>query len=253
MAQQGNKGYLFEPMDGPAKLPPKPDVALALLQSATSVYVHLDPRGPEVRVPAWFKKQPQLVLQVGMNMAVAIPDLDVGKTALSCTLSFNRRPEFCHIPWEAVYGLVGDDGRGMIWPDSIPPEVASARDSKTKESRPVRGHLRLAHSDRAASGDAGVDDVGAGDAGAAEGAEGTAKDGAEDGVVSGDDVESAAVDVVPPGVSAPQPRAGGEAETQLSGNSNAAPRPVSPSVEPQGAESRGSRPSKLPPYLRVVK
>jgi hypothetical protein len=85
-------------MDGPAQLPPKPDVALALLQSAMSVYVHLDPRGSDVLVPAWFKKQPQLVLQVGMNMAVPIPDLDVGKAALSCTLSFNRRPEFCRIP-----------------------------------------------------------------------------------------------------------------------------------------------------------
>jgi hypothetical protein len=244
-------------MDGPAQLPPKPDVALALLQTAKSVFVHLDPRGPDVRVPAWFKKQPQLVLQVGMNMEVAIPDLDVGKTALSCTLSFNRRPEFCHIPWEAVYGLVGDDGRGMIWPDSIPPEVASARDSNTKESKPTRGHLRLAHSDRAAaSGNADV----------------------EGGAIGEEPVEGAAVDVVPPGVSVPPPLAPSEADTRLSGNSNAAPRSLpgvepaasvlpasqpetsslssgeqAPSEAPSGGSSRGSRPSKLPPYLRVVK
>ncbi|OQX67923.1 MAG: hypothetical protein B6A08_12695 [Sorangiineae bacterium NIC37A_2] len=137
-------------MEGPAQLPPKPDVALLLLQSQSSVYVHLDPRGPDVFVPAWFKNQPQLVLQVGMNMAVPIPDLNVGQTALSCTLSFNRRPEFCKIPWDAVYGLVGEDGRGMIWPDSIPPEVASAAkaaEAKSKESKRPKGHLRLAHSE----------------------------------------------------------------------------------------------------------
>jgi hypothetical protein len=235
-------------MDGPAQLPPKPDVARHLLQSAMSVYVHLDPRGPEVRVPAWFKKQPQLVLQVGMNMAVPIPDLDIGETALSCTLSFNRRPEFCRIPWDAVYGLIVDDGRGMIWPDSIPPEVTNARDSAGKESKPARGHLRLAHSERAP----------------------TEVSRAEGGDTDEVDLESAAVDVVPPGVEVPEPRPAASREERLSGNSNAAPRSLSPAVPPQSgspaedpaaspsevapdAASRGSRPSKLPPYLRVVK
>lgn len=112
-------------------LPPKPEVALALLQSAASVYVHLDPRPLGVRVPVHFKKQPQLVLQIGLNMAVPIVDLDVGQEALSCTLSFNRRPEFCRIPWSAVFGLVDPEGRGMLWPDSIPPEVASASEGRS--------------------------------------------------------------------------------------------------------------------------
>ena len=49
------------------RLPPKKDVALALLEQAT-VLVHLDPRGEQVQVPAWFKRQPQLVLQIGLNM-----------------------------------------------------------------------------------------------------------------------------------------------------------------------------------------
>ena len=57
-------------------LPPKKDVALALLQGP-SLFIHLDPRKTEVVVPVYFKKQHQLVLQVGMNMAIAIPDLKV--------------------------------------------------------------------------------------------------------------------------------------------------------------------------------
>ncbi len=121
-------------------LPPKPEVALALLQTASSVYVHLDPRSETVHVPPWFKNQPQLVLQIGLNMAVPIPDLDVGRDSISCTLSFNRRPEFCRIPWEAIYGLVGEDGRGMIWPESVPPEVASAAGGRANK----KPHLRLA-------------------------------------------------------------------------------------------------------------
>jgi len=130
-------------MSESSELPPKTEVALALLQTAMSVYVHLDPRPREVRVPASFKKQAQLVLQVGLNMAVPIPDLDVGTEALTCTLSFNRKPEYCWIPWSAIYGLVGDDGRGMIWPDSVPPEVAAAAEGRPSSAKVENKRPRL--------------------------------------------------------------------------------------------------------------
>ncbi len=103
--------------------PPKKEVALALLERG-SVHVHLDPRAAGVVVPAWFKRQPQLVLQVGLNMPVPIPDLRVDEDGMSCTLSFNRSPFFCIVPWSSVYAMVGDDGRGMVWPQDVPPEVA---------------------------------------------------------------------------------------------------------------------------------
>ena len=104
-------------------LPPKKEVALALLERS-SVHVHLDPRAAGVMVPAWFKKQPQLVLQIGLNMPVPIPDLRLDEVGLSCTLSFNRSPFHCVIPWPSVYAMVGDDGRGMVWPDDVPSEIA---------------------------------------------------------------------------------------------------------------------------------
>ncbi len=121
----------------PSLLPPKKDVALALLERA-SVFVHLDPRDDEVLVPAWFKRQPQLVLQVGLNMAVRIPDLEVGDDAVSCTLSFTRSPHYCYVPWKAVYALVGEDGRGMVWPEDIPPEVAAQTQSITQRRPSLR-------------------------------------------------------------------------------------------------------------------
>lgn len=105
-------------------LPPKKDVALALLERA-SVFVHLDPRADDVSVPPWLKRQPQLVLQIGLNLAVNIPDLSVEDEGVSCTLSFSRRPHLCRVPWNAVYALVGEDGRGMVWPSDIPAEVAA--------------------------------------------------------------------------------------------------------------------------------
>ncbi len=104
-------------------LPPKKDVALALLERS-SVHVHLDPRGAGVVVPPWFKRQPQLVLQIGLNMPVPIPDLRLDEEGLACTLSFNRSPFYCVVPWLSVFAMVGDDGRGMVWPDEVPPEIA---------------------------------------------------------------------------------------------------------------------------------
>jgi len=105
-------------------LPPKKQTALDLLEKS-SVFVHLDPRAKDVVVPSQFQGQGQLVLQVGLNMAVNIPDLDVNDDGIGCTLSFNRVPQWCFVPWHAVYALVGDDGRGMIWPDDVPPELAA--------------------------------------------------------------------------------------------------------------------------------
>jgi stringent starvation protein B len=115
-------------------LPKKKDVALALLEQA-SVFVHLDPRTDKVAVPAWLKRQPQLVLQIGLNMAIPIPDLEVDEAGLSCTLSFNRSPHHCQIPWGAVFALVGDNGRGMVWPDDVPPEVAAEAEKQAKAAQ----------------------------------------------------------------------------------------------------------------------
>lgn len=146
----------------PPQLPPKQEVALALLQTASSVYVHLDPRPGDVLVPAWFKKQPQLVLQIGLNMAVQIPDLDVSDEGISCTLSFNRTPTFCKIPYGAIFGLVGEDGRGMIWPESVPKEVAASAPGRAPAA-PVekqrRAKLRVAKGTQTPSADGAAKEV----------------------------------------------------------------------------------------------
>ena len=113
---------------------------MALLQGP-SVFIHLDPRKPEVVVPPYFKKQPQLVLQVGLNMAIPIPDLKVDDEGVTCTLSFNRRPFWCRLPWTAIYALVGEaldgeDMKGMLWPDDVPAEIAAQREGKGQQAGP---------------------------------------------------------------------------------------------------------------------
>lgn len=233
----------------PRDLPPKREVAMVLLQSANSVYVHLDPRVAEVLVPTWFKKQPQLVLQVGLNMAVPIVDLDVGEEALSCTLSFNRSPHYCFIPWDAVYALVDPDGRGMVWPDSVPPEVARAsgagRGSDGSRKPPAAGgknarpRLRLAQdpSEQSAAADS--------EESAAASAEKAAP---------GDGDRDRMTDPAPSAAPVIQEAVAPQAETP--GGSSGA----EPSSEPEGATQSepgepgaGDAGKRRPPYLRLVK
>jgi hypothetical protein len=126
----------------PTRLPRKKDVALELLEHAT-VFVHLDPRAEAVRVPPWFKRQPQLVLQIGLNMAVPIPDLEVDDEGLSCTLSFNRSPFLCVIPWSSVFALVDDRRQGMVWPDDVPPELNQQAQQQAKQAQ-ARAELKVA-------------------------------------------------------------------------------------------------------------
>ncbi len=104
-------------------LPPKLDVARYLLAQG-SLFVHLDPRNEAVRVPDWYRTEPQLVLQIGFDMPVPIPDLQVDDDGIYGTLSFNRSPYTCVVQWDAVFALAGDDGRGMVWPDSMPREIS---------------------------------------------------------------------------------------------------------------------------------
>jgi stringent starvation protein B len=123
-------------------LPPKKEVALALLERSR-VHVHLDPRKDGVTVPVGFRKQAQLVLEIGLNMPVPIPDLRLDDEGMTCTLSFSRTPFYCAVPWTSVFAMVGDDGRGMVWPEDVPAEI------QAQEARPVESQPHLASKPRA--------------------------------------------------------------------------------------------------------
>src|ERR1700754_2160180 len=107
--------------DGP--LPYKRDVANQLLRKG-SLFIHLDPRVADVVVPPWLRHQAQLVLQVGLDMPIPIPDLRVDADGIFGTLSFSRTPFACNVPWNAIFALVGDNDRGMVWDEDFPEEVA---------------------------------------------------------------------------------------------------------------------------------
>lgn len=103
-------------------LPPKLEVARALLLRG-NLFLHLAPKHPDVRVPEHLRGMMQLVLEVGLDMAVPIPDLHLSDEGFSGTLSFSRTPFFVRVPWDAVFALRGDDGYMMFWPDSMPADL----------------------------------------------------------------------------------------------------------------------------------
>ncbi len=114
-------------------LPSKKEVLLGLLEKA-SVLIHLDARRDDVKVPQHLKGNPQLILQLGLNLAVAIPDLDVSDTGVSCTLSFARTPFYCVLPFPAIFAMVAEDGgRAMVWPEDVPAEVARAAEAEARK------------------------------------------------------------------------------------------------------------------------
>jgi hypothetical protein len=76
-----------------------------------------------------------LVLQVGLDMPIPIPDLRVDEAGIFGTLSFSRTPFACNVPWNAVFALVGDEGRGMVWPESMPAEIVAEVERETQRAK----------------------------------------------------------------------------------------------------------------------
>lgn len=102
-----------------------------------SVFVHIDPRSPGVIVPDRLKLQPQVVLQVGFDMPVPIPDLHADVEAIVATLSFKGVPFTCKVPWSAVFALVGEDAKGQVWQEEMPAVIRAEmlREESTRASR----------------------------------------------------------------------------------------------------------------------
>jgi stringent starvation protein B len=238
-------------------LPPKKEVALALLERS-NVDVYLDPRAEGVVVPPQFRKEPRLILKIGLNMPVPIPDLRLDDESMSCTLSFNRTKFFCVVPWLSVFAMVGDDGRGMVWPDDVPQELAVRAESQRPSGAPVREELAPVPSSGRGSGKGksriqpdGSAESSAASAGPKSKRPRKKKDEAP--------ARPVLVAVPPPEKSSPRVeklddrREANASASTTAGTSERPPERVSPPPR-VSATPAGPRPKReLPPYLRVVK
>jgi hypothetical protein len=131
----------------------EPDKRLVLekLLEEGPVLVHLDPRRAGVDVPPVHRDGPRLVLRFGHGLTPPILDLVIDAAGVVGTLMFHGQPYRCHVPWPAVFAIVGEDSRGLVWPPEVPAEVAHEYRKGPEPSppgppdapKPKRGHLKL--------------------------------------------------------------------------------------------------------------
>jgi stringent starvation protein B len=87
------------------------------------VMVTLDARRPGVTVPTHFAEESQLNLDFSERFGLA--DFVYDERGVRASLSFNRQPFFCDVPWSSVYSLFShaEDGERLTWPRSLPSEI----------------------------------------------------------------------------------------------------------------------------------
>ena len=129
-----------------ARVPGKKEVLLAFLERGVAM-VHLDARRPGVQVPAQFREDAHL--RLNLSYRYRIPDFEVGDEQVRATLSFGGRPFFCVLPWEAVFGITSQaNGDGQVWPEDLPVEVMSSAPGQPQPApAPRRPALAAVESD----------------------------------------------------------------------------------------------------------
>lgn len=211
------------------KPPPKRDVMLALLEQAESVFVNFDPRRDGVVVPPHLKRQPRVVLQYGLNMRIPIPDLDVGEEGIGATLSFDRMPTWTFVPWSAVFAIISQDQRGMLWEADLPREIEAEHKKATSPGEGKKSAQPPSVQDRQKGGRKS----------------GGGKRPALRAVDGGGESKSTAPESKQPAPAEPIPASEPPRET---------PRPARESDEiVELPEPEPKKKREIPPYLRVVK
>lgn len=70
------------------------------------VLVMVDGFNPQVQVPADFlDDEGRIVLQLGYDLAIPMVNFFDDVVGFSVVLSFNRMPELCVVPWDAIIGI----------------------------------------------------------------------------------------------------------------------------------------------------
>lgn len=108
------------------------------------VFVHLDGRRSDVVLPPKLKTEWNVVLQISTSIPTMTRGLVIDADGVRCTLSFNRLPFHCVIPWAAVFGMISADGGIVTYAESMPAEFDGARGAAQPRPTPrAKPALRL--------------------------------------------------------------------------------------------------------------
>jgi len=114
----------------------KEAVVLQLLEEG-DITLCLDARHEGVEVPRQHNQNPSLQLILNLNFPHPI---HVSEDGISANLSFGGRRHTCYIPMAALWAVFNPQSmKGMMWPDSMPPEVqATLAAEREKSERPEK-------------------------------------------------------------------------------------------------------------------
>jgi stringent starvation protein B len=122
--------------------PSKREAFLALMREGWTS-LHLDARRSGVIVPANLRNEAHLVLQYGHDLPIPIPDLEIDDYGVRATLSFQRMPHLTVVPWSAVYVVVCNDGRGILFAEDVPEDVTIISTRSTGDGAPVTDEVTV--------------------------------------------------------------------------------------------------------------
>jgi hypothetical protein len=92
-----------------------------MLAAQRIVKIKVLPGAGGVKLPLDLMQQEEVVLQLGMDMALQIPDRFTSPDGVTGTLSFNRKCTYCVIPWRAIEMMWFDgEDRRYIFRDAEP-------------------------------------------------------------------------------------------------------------------------------------
>ena len=96
------------------------------------VMVVMDTRRQGVQVPPRFADDFQL--RLNFSHKFYIDDFEYDEYGVRASLSFNKVPYYCDIPWHAVYALNSQAvEQGVMWPDDVPVELQDMVDEIQSE------------------------------------------------------------------------------------------------------------------------
>ena len=123
----------------------KEAVVLQLLEEGDTTLC-LDARHAGVEVPRQHAQNPSLQLILNLNFPHPI---HVSEDGISANLSFGGRRHACYIPMDALWAAFNPQNmKGMMWPDSMPPEVrdnlkaAQAQPGRESEVMPLKARQK---------------------------------------------------------------------------------------------------------------
>jgi stringent starvation protein B len=97
--------------------------------------VSLDARREGVRVPHHLAGE--LLLNLNFSLRFGIDDFAFDDDGVRASLTFNKVPFFCEIPWSAVFQMTSTvNADRMMWPDSLPAELADLVPPQVRPSSP---------------------------------------------------------------------------------------------------------------------